>query len=188
VTLPSRGEALALLHEYTATESLRRHALAVEAAMRALARAQGADEELYGLTGLLHDFDYERWPDPAEHTVRGAEILRARGYPEDLACAVLAHNDATGVPRATPLARALYGIDELCGFVMACALVRPGRSVGTLEPPSVLKKLKDKAFARQVDRECIRRGAEELGVALADQVALVIAALRPIASELGLGA
>jgi len=186
--LPPREEALALLFEFTKSESLRSHALAVEAAMREVARERGADEDLYGLAGLLHDIDYEKWPDPEEHARQGATILRERGYPEPIVTAVLAHNPRHGEPRDTDLKRALYAVDELAGFVVACALVRPGRDIGSLEPPSVLKKLKDKAFARQVDRECIRQGAAEMGVELADLVRIVIAGLRRIAKDLGLSA
>ncbi|HEY3355165.1 MAG TPA: HDIG domain-containing protein [Polyangia bacterium] len=182
--VPAREEALALLHEYTQTESLRHHALSVEASMRAFARARGEDEDLYGAVGLLHDMDYERWPDPAAHTLHAAEIIRARGWAEALVLAVLGHNEKA--PRDTLLARALVALDELSGFVVACALVRPGKNVGTLEPRSVLKKMKDKAFARQVDREGIRRGAEELGVPLEELCALVIGAQRGIAPTLGL--
>jgi putative nucleotidyltransferase with HDIG domain len=182
--LPPRAELLALLHEHTQSESLRTHALCVEAAMRALARARGADEALFGAAGLLHDLDYERWPDPAEHALHAAALVRARGYPEELAVAILGHNDKA--PRTTLLDHALYAVDELAGFVLACALVRPARNIGTLEPRSVAKKLKDKAFARQVDRESIRRGAAELDVPVEELSALVIGALRAIAPTLGL--
>lgn len=183
---PTREEALALLHEHTQSESLRNHALAVEAAMRELARRRGGDEHLWSLCGLLHDLDYERWPDMHEHGKQSAAILRARGWPEELVLPILAHNDVHGVPRDTDAARCLYAVDELCGFVVACALVRPGRNLGTLEPPSVVKKMKDKAFARQVDRESIRRGAVELGMELPELAGVVIGALRGIAPQLGL--
>jgi putative nucleotidyltransferase with HDIG domain len=185
-TVPTREAALALLHEYTQSESLRNHALAVEAAMREMARRRGGDEHLWALVGLLHDLDYERWPDPQEHAKQSATILRERGYPEELIRAIQAHNPVHGVPRDTDMARVLYAIDELCGFVVACALVRPGRNLGTLEPPSVVKKMKDKAFARQVDRECIRGGAAELGLELSELAGAVIHALRGIAPQLGL--
>jgi putative nucleotidyltransferase with HDIG domain len=185
--MPTRDEALALLHEHTQSESLRHHALAVEAAMREMARRRGGDEPLWATCGLLHDLDYERWPDPNEHAKQGAAILRERGYPEELVRAIQAHNPVHGVPRDTDMARVLYAIDELCGFVVACALVRPGRNIGTLEPRSVLKKMKDKAFARQVDRECIRSGAAELGLELGELCEAVIVALRGIAPQLGLG-
>ena len=184
--IPTRAEALALLHEYTQSESLRNHALAVEAAMREMARRRGGDEQLWGVIGLLHDLDYERWPDPSEHAKRTAAILRERGYAEELVLPIMGHNPMHGVPRDTDAARVLYAIDELCGFVHACALVRPGRNIGTLEPPSVVKKMKDKAFARQVDRECIRGGAAELGMDLAELCGAVIVALRGIAPQLGL--
>jgi putative nucleotidyltransferase with HDIG domain len=165
---------------------------AVEAAMRAYARKLGEDEETWGVVGLLHDFDYERYPNanrsPSdEHPTEGSKILAARGYPEPLRRAILAHASYTGVPRDTPLARTLYAVDELCGFLVACALVRPSRSLADLEVPSVKKKLKDKAFARNVNRDEIRQGAEELGVPLDDHILFVIQALRPIEAELGLG-
>jgi putative nucleotidyltransferase with HDIG domain len=186
--VPTREEALALLHEYTQSESLRHHALAVEAAMREMARRRGGDEHLWAMCGLLHDLDYERWPDLHDHAKQAAAILRERGYAEELVLPILAHNPVHGVPRDTDLARTLYAVDELCGFVVACALVRPGRNLGTLEPPSVVKKLKDKAFARQVDRECIRGGATELGTELSELCGAVIVALRGIAPQLGLTA
>ncbi len=184
--IPTREEALALLHEYTQSESLRNHALAVEAGMREMARRRGGDEPLWGVIGLLHDLDYERWPDPNEHAKQTAAILRERGYAEELVLPILGHNPVHGVARETDAARVLYAIDELCGFVHACALVRPGRNIGTLEPPSVVKKMKDKAFARQVDRQCIRDGAAELGMELPDLCGAVIVALRGIAPQLGL--
>jgi putative nucleotidyltransferase with HDIG domain len=184
-TVPTRDEALALLHEYTQSESLRHHALAVEAAMREMARRRGGDEHLWGMVGLLHDLDYERWPDVNEHAKQSAAILRERGYAEELVLPIMAHNPVHGVPRDTDVARVLYAIDELAGFVVACALVRPGRNLGTLEPPSVVKKMKDKAFARQVDRQCIRDGAAELGMDLAELCGAVIVALRGIAPQLG---
>ena len=189
---PSRDDALALMHEYTQSDALRKHMYAVEAAMRAMARRAGEDEALWGLVGLLHDFDYERFPNEArspeaEHPSEGVRILEARGYPEPVRRAILGHASFTGVPRDTPMARALYGVDELCGFLIACALVRPGRSLADLEVSSVKKKLKDKAFARSVDRDEIRRGAEELGVPLDDHIRFVIEALRPVERDLGLG-
>jgi putative nucleotidyltransferase with HDIG domain len=187
-----RTAALALMHEYTPSDALRKHMYAVEAAMRAYARKLGEDEETWGVVGLLHDFDYERYPNanrsPSdEHPTEGSKILAARGYPEPLRRAILAHASYTGVPRDTPLARTLYAVDELCGFLVACALVRPSRSLADLEVPSVKKKLKDKAFARNVNRDEIRQGAEELGVPLDDHILFVIQALRPIEAELGLG-
>ncbi len=188
---PSRPAAWALLCEYTKTQALRRHALAVEASMRALARRAGvadpAELETWGLVGLLHDFDYEQFPTPQDHAWRGMEILRARGWPERLVRAVGAHASYTGIAPESPLERAIVAADELTGFVGACALVRPSRSVRDLPPESVVKKMKDKAFARSVDREDIRRGAELVGMALPELVALVIAAQVPIADRLGVG-
>jgi len=188
-----RAEALSLMHEYTPSEALRKHMVAVEAAMRAYARKFGEDEETWGVVGLLHDFDYERFPNAnrsptEEHPSEGARILAARGYPEPLRRAILGHASYTGVPRDTRLAQTLYAVDELCGFLVACALVRPSRSLADLEVSSVKKKLKDKAFARNVNRDEIREGAEQLGVPLDDHVRFVIEALRPVERELGLGA
>ncbi len=188
-----RTAALALMHEYTPSDALRKHMYAVEAAMRAYARKLGEDEETWGVVGLLHDFDYERWPNAArsateEHPSAGSKILAERGYPEPLRRAILAHASYTGVPRDTPLAKSLYAVDELCGFLVACALVRPSRSLADLEAPSVKKKLKDKAFARNVNRDEIREGAEALGVPLDEHITFVIAALRPVERDLGLGA
>ena len=189
----NRSQALTLMHEHTPSEALRKHMYAVEAAMRAYAKKLGEDEETWGVVGLLHDFDYERWPNPnrsatEEHPTEGSKILAAVGYPEHLRRAILGHASYTGVPRDTPLAKALYAVDELCGFLVACALVRPSRSLSDLEVSSVKKKLKDKAFARNVNRDEIREGAEELGVPLEDHIQFVIQALRPVESELGLGA
>jgi putative nucleotidyltransferase with HDIG domain len=191
VSLPSRADALALVHEYTASESLRKHMLAVEAAMRAYARRFGEDEALWGLTGLVHDFDYERFPNAehhadAEHPAEGVRILRAQGYPEPLLEAVLGHATYTGVPRATPMARALFAVDELTGLVTATALVKPTRSVHDVDAAGVRKRMKDKAFARGVSREDVVRGAEELGVPLDEHIAFVIDAMRGSAEALGL--
>jgi putative nucleotidyltransferase with HDIG domain len=188
----TRDSALALVHEYTASDALRKHMLAVEAAMRAYARRFGEDEDTWGVVGLLHDFDYERFPNDAhspteEHPSEGSRILAARGYPEELRRAILSHASYTGVPRETLLARALFGVDELCGFLVACALVRPSRSLADLEVSSVKKKLKDKAFARGVNRDEVRQGAEELGVDLDAHIRFVIEALRPVEGTLGLG-
>jgi len=187
-----RAAALSLMHEYTPSDALRKHMYAVEAAMRAYARKLGEDEETWGVVGLLHDFDYERFPNAnrsptEEHPSEGARILEAKGYPEPLRRAILAHASYTGVPRDTPLAKTLFAVDELCGFLVACALVRPSRSLADLEVPSVKKKLKDKAFARNVNRDEIRQGAEELGVPLEDHIQFVIGALRPVERDLGLG-
>jgi putative nucleotidyltransferase with HDIG domain len=187
---PTRAAAWALLCEFTRTQPLRRHALAVEASMRALARRAGvgpADVERWGIVGMLHDFDYERYPTEQDHVWRGMELLRERGWPEEIVRAVGAHASYTGIARETPLEKAIVAADELTGFVGACALVRPSRSVADLPPESVVKKMKDKAFARSVDREYIRVGAELVGMPLAELVALVIAAQRPIAERLGIG-
>ena len=190
--MPSRDDALALMQEYTQSDALRKHMYAVEAAMRAAARKYGEDEELWGIAGLLHDFDYERYPNEArsptaEHPSEGVRILESRGYPETVRRAILGHASFTGVARDSLMARALYGVDELCGFLVACALVRPSRSLADLEVGSVKKKLKDKAFARAVNRDEIRQGAEELEVPLDEQIAFVIEALRPVERDLGLG-
>jgi putative nucleotidyltransferase with HDIG domain len=188
---PTRPAAWALLCEYTKTQPLRRHALAVEASMRALARRAGivdaGEVELWGVVGMLHDFDYERFPTAQDHVWRGMEILRERGWPERVIRAIGAHASYTGIAPESPLERAIVAADELTGFVGACALVRPSRSVRDLPPESVVKKMKDKAFARSVDRGEIRRGAEAVGLPLAELVALVIAAQVPIADRLGVG-
>jgi len=188
----TRDDALALMHEYTPSDALRKHMYAVEAAMRAYARQHGEDEETWGVVGLLHDFDYERFPNDAhapdqEHPSEGSRILAARGYPEHLRRAILGHASYTGVPRDTLLAKVLFAVDELCGFLVACTLVRPSKSLMDLEVSSVKKKLKDKAFARGVNRDEVRQGAEELGVDLDAHIAFCIAALRPIEVSLGLG-
>jgi putative nucleotidyltransferase with HDIG domain len=182
----SRERAWALLTEYTTGESLIKHALAVEAAVRGYARRSGEDETLWGVTALLHDFDYERWPTPADHPFRGAEILRAQGYPEVLVRAILSHADYSGVSRDSLLEKTLYACDEMAGFVMAAALVRPSKSVLDLEPASVRKRMKDKAFARAVKREDLVEGAAKLGVPLDEHIANVIASLRDAADVLGL--
>lgn len=184
--VPDRAEALALLEAYTQGESLRRHALGVEAAVRGYARQFGEDEALWGATALLHDFDYERWPSADDHPFRGAEILRERGYSETLVRAILSHADYSGVPRESRLEHALYACDEMSGFVTACALVRPSKSVFDLEPSSVKKRMKDKAFARAVSRDDLRRGAEEIGLPLEQHIANVIAFMREQADALGL--
>lgn len=182
----NRDEAYALLTQYTQKENLIKHALAVEAAMRHYARLWGEDEEVWGIVGLLHDFDYEKYPDPSDHPFRGAEILRERGLPEEWIEAILGHADHTGVERKTRMAKTLYAVDELCGFITAVAYVRPNRKLAEVSVKSVKKKLKDKAFARQVDREAIVRGAEELGVALDEHIQNVIQAMQSIADQLGL--
>jgi len=188
----TRDRALALMHEYTASEALRKHMYAVEIAMRAMAARAGEDPDAWGVVGLLHDFDYERFPNPehaadAEHPSAGVRILADQGLPEAGQRAILGHAAYTGVPRETPMARALFAVDELCGFLVACALVRPSRSLADLEPKSVLKKLKDKAFARGVSREDVTLGAEEIGIPLDELVAFLLSALRPHERTLGLG-
>ena len=188
----TRAEALELMHEYTPSDALRKHMYAVEIAMRAMAGQAGGDPDYWGITGLLHDFDYERFPNPnrsatEEHPSEGVRILAARGVPEDVQQAILGHAEFTGVPRTTPMARALFAVDELSGFLVACALVRPSRSLADLEVSSVKKKLKDKAFARGVSRDDVYKGIEELGVPLEDHVQFVLEALRPHERLLGLG-
>jgi putative nucleotidyltransferase with HDIG domain len=182
----SREAAWGILTEFTAGDGLRKHARAVEAAMRAYASRYGEDPETWGIAGMLHDFDYEMHPQAPAHPMKGAEILLARGVPAPIVYAILAHADYSGMPRAALLDRALYACDELSGFVHACALVRPGRAIAGLEPASVKKKLRDKAFARTVNRDDVYRGAEALGVELDAHIAFVVAALTGVASEIGL--
>jgi putative nucleotidyltransferase with HDIG domain len=189
--LPSRSAALALMHEYTASESLRKHMLAVEAAMRAYAGTFDEDPERWGLAGLMHDFDYERYPNDAhsateEHPAEGVRILRSHGFPDDVLQAILGHATYTGVPRETQMAKALFAVDELTGLITATALVKPSRSVHDVDARSVRKKMKDKAFARGVSREDVLLGAEELGVELDAHIQFVIDAMRGVASTLGL--
>ena len=189
--LPSRESALALVHEYTASDSLRKHMLAVEAAMRAYARKFGEDEDRWGLAGLIHDFDYERYPNAAhspteEHPSEGVRQLRERGWPEDILEAVLGHAHYTGVPRTRLMAKALFAVDELTGLVTATALVRPSRSVHEVDARAVRKKMKDKAFARGVSREDVTLGAAELGVDLDEHIQFVIDAMRAESAALGL--
>lgn len=187
--MPDRNDAWELLCEYTKGDSLRKHALAVEAAMRAAATRYGepdADIDEWGIVGLLHDFDYEMFPTPDQHPFTGANILCGRGYSDRMIRAIMGHATYTGVPRDTTMARALFATDELCGFLVACALVRPNKSLDDLEVSSVKKKLKDKAFARSVNRDDIRQGVVELGVELDDHVRFVIDALRPLQKEIGL--
>ncbi len=190
-TLPDRATALALMEAWTPNLSLRRHMLAVEVAMRAYATHLGEDVERWGLAGLLHDFDYERFPNDAqaadaEHPSEGVRHLRTLGYPEDICQAILGHAPFTGVARESQMAKALFAVDELCGLITAAALVRPSKSVMDLEASSVRKKLKDKAFARGVSREDVVNGATELGVELEAHIAFVIEAMRGIAPTLGL--
>jgi putative nucleotidyltransferase with HDIG domain len=184
--LPDRNAARALLEEYTQKPGLIKHALAVEAVMRAYARKQGEDEHAWAMVGLLHDFDYERWPTAEEHPYKGVEILEERGYPDWFRKAVLSHAAYTGVPRETPLEKTLFACDELCGFLTACALVNPGKSLHEVKVKSVRKKMKSKAFAASVSREDIIAGAEQLAVDLNEHIEFVLEALRGIADELGL--
>ena len=184
--LPERASAWGLLCEFTASESLRKHALAVEACMRAYARKFSEDEDAYGLAGLLHDFDYEKYPTPAEHPFVGSKILEERGYPEWLRRCILSHADYSNVARETKMEHALFACDELCGFITAVALVKPGKSLAEVEARSVRKKMKDKAFARSVSRDDITQGAAELGLDLDEHIAFCIEAMKGIAGELGL--
>ena len=177
---------LALLYEYTKSESLRKHALAVETAMRAYAKKFSADEEAWGITGLIHDFDYEMYPQAPDHPVKGSEILKAKGYSDEIRTAILGHASYSGVSRESLMAKALFACDELCGFIVACTLVRPNKKIEGLEVGSVKKKLKDKAFARSVNREEIVQSAAELGVPLEEHIQFVIDALKANASGLGL--
>ena len=188
----TREEAFRLMHEHTASPGLRQHMLAVEAAMRAYAAKHGADVEAWGLVGLLHDFDYEKYPNaehsPTEgHPAWGVGLLRERGVSDEQCRAILGHATYSGVQRESPMAKTLFAVDELCGFLVACALVRPSKSFADLEVSSVKKKLKDKAFARGVNRDEVRQGADELGVPLDDHIAFVIQALRSAEPSLGLG-
>jgi len=182
----SRDAAWALLTEFTHNENLQKHALAVEAAVRGYARQWGEDEAAWGVTALLHDFDYERYPDLADHPFKGADVLRERGYPEWLVRAVLSHADHTGVARESRLEHTLFACDEMAGFVTAAALIRPSKSLLDLEAKSVVKRMKEKAFARAVSRDDLRRGAEEIGVPLDTHVENVIAFMRDRAEALGL--
>jgi putative nucleotidyltransferase with HDIG domain len=181
----TRQEALELLYEYTLTEALRKHALAVESALGAYARKWGEDEELWNVVGLLHDFDYERFPSYPDHPTKGSEILAGRGVSEEIRRVIMSHVPDTGIPRDTRLAKTLFACDELCGFIMAAAVIRPNK-IADMEVSSVKKKLKDKAFARAVSREDITNGAADLGVPLDEHIGFVIAAMRDRASALGL--
>ena len=191
MTIPSRADTLALMHEFTASESLRKHMLAVEAAMRAYAKKFGEDEERWGTTGLIHDFDYERFPNNAhspteEHPSEGVRILRGKGYPEDILQAILGHAQYCNTPRESRMAKTLFAVDELTGLVTATALVRPSKSVHEVEAKSVRKKMKDKAFARGVNRDDVINGAAELGVDLDEHITFVIAAMQARSADLGL--
>jgi putative nucleotidyltransferase with HDIG domain len=190
-SLPSRADTLALMHEYTASESLRKHMLAVEAAMRAYARKFGEDEERWGITGLIHDFDYERFPNAAhsptdQHPSEGVRVLRSRGYPADVLQAILGHAQYTNTPRESKMAKTLFAVDELTGLITATALVRPSKSVHEVDARSVRKKMKDKAFARGVNRDDVINGANELGVDLDEHIAFVIGAMQARSADLGL--
>jgi putative nucleotidyltransferase with HDIG domain len=182
----NRDDAWRLLNEYTTSDSLLKHAMAVEAAVRGYARKFGEDEEAWGVVALLHDFDYERWPTPEDHPFRGCEILRSRGYPEWVMRAILSHADYSGVSRDSLLEKTLWACDEMAGFITAAALVRPSRSVLDLEPRSVVKRMKDKAFARAVKRDDLRKGAEALELPLDEHIANVIGFIRERADALGL--
>jgi putative nucleotidyltransferase with HDIG domain len=189
--MPTRDDAWKLLCQYTNSESLRKHMLAVEACVRAYARKFGGDEDLWSITALLHDFDYERWPNSThaadkEHPAEGAKILRESGYPEEMVRAILSHADYCNVPRQSQLEHVLFACDELAGFLTACAYVRPSKSILDLEVDSVKRRLKDKAFAKGVSREDVRKGAEELGIPLEEHVQFCVAALRENADALGL--
>ncbi len=183
----SREAAWNLLTEFTQSESLRKHALAVESCMRAYARKLGQDEELWGVVGLIHDFDYEKYPTAQEHPFKGNEILKERGYSDEIRRAIMSHAEYTGVTRESPMEKALFACDELAGFITAVALVKPSKSLAEVEAKSVRKKMKDKAFARSVSRDNIVNGAKEMGVDLDEHIAFCVEAMKGIAGELGLG-
>ncbi len=185
-SVPSREQALILLHEWIENPNLRKHCYAVEASMRAYARKLNEDEERWALTGLIHDFDWERHPDAQRHPMQGVEVLRSQGWPEDICRAVLGHASYSGVPRDTLMARALFACDELCGLLVACALVTPGKTLDQVEVGSVKKKMKRADFARNVNRDDIVNGAAELGVDLDEHIAFVLEAMRGIKGDLGL--
>ena len=191
MTIPPRAATLALMHEYTTSESLRKHMLAVEGAMRAYAQKFGEDEDRWGTTGLIHDFDYERFPNNAhsatdEHPAEGVRILKSKGYPDDILEAILGHANYSGVPRTSQMAKTLFAVDELTGLITATALVRPSKSVHEVDAKSVRKKMKDKAFARGVSREDVINGATELGVDLDEHITFVIASMQARSADLGL--
>jgi putative nucleotidyltransferase with HDIG domain len=190
-TFPARADTLALMHEHTASESLRKHMLAVEGAMRAYAQKFGEDVERWGTAGLIHDFDYERFPNNAhsptdEHPSEGVRLLRSKGYPEDILQAILGHAHYTNTPRETKMAKTLFAVDELTGLITATALVRPTKSVHEVDAKSVRKKMKDKAFARGVNREDVVNGASELGVDLDEHIGFVISSMQARSADLGL--
>jgi putative nucleotidyltransferase with HDIG domain len=182
----AREEAWSLLTEFTQSESLRKHALAVEACMRAYARKLGGDESLWGLVGLIHDFDYEKYPSAEDHPFKGSEILKERGYSEEIRRAILSHAEYSGIPRETPMEKALFACDELAGFITAATLVKPSKSLSELDAKSVRKKMKDKAFARSVNRADIVNGAADLGVDLEEHITFCIEAMKAVAGDLGL--
>jgi putative nucleotidyltransferase with HDIG domain len=181
-----RADAWCLLTEFTQSESLRKHAMAVEACMRAYARKLGGDEDYWGIVGLIHDFDYEKYPSAEEHPFKGNEILQQRGYPDEVRRAIMSHADYTGVKRETAMEKALFACDELAGFITATALVKPGKSLAEVDAKSVRKRMKDKAFARSVSREDIINGAAELGVDLDEHITFCIEAMKAVAGDLGL--
>src|SRR6266704_1793491 len=184
--MSDRERAWGLLTEFTQSESLRKHALAVEACMRAYARKMGGDENLWGVVGLLHDFDYEKWPSLDDHPYKGNEILKERGWPDEIRRAIMSHAEYTGVTRDTPMEKTLFACAELAGFITACALVKPGKSLAEVEAKSVRKKMKDKAFARSVSRDDIVQGAADLGIDLEEHIAFCIEAMKGVAQALGL--
>jgi putative nucleotidyltransferase with HDIG domain len=184
--MPDRTAAWDLLTEFTQSESLRKHALAVEACMRAYARKFGADEELWGVVGLIHDFDYEKYPSAQEHPFKGSQILQERGYSDEIRRAIMSHAEYSGVSRDTPMEKALFACDELAGFITAVALIKPGKSLAEVDAKSVRKRMKDKAFARKVNRDDIINGAKDLGVDLDEHISFCIEAMKAIARELGL--
>src|SRR5438477_3929147 len=181
-----RDAAWGLLTEFTQSESLRKHALAVEACMRAYAKKVGENQDLWGIVGLIHDFDYEKYPTPEEHPYKGNEILKERGYSDEIRRAIMSHAEYSGVSRDTRMEKALFACDELAGFITACALVKPGKSLAEVEPKSVRRKMKDKAFARSVNREDIVQGAADLGVELEEHIGFCIEAMKGVAQALGL--
>jgi putative nucleotidyltransferase with HDIG domain len=185
-TWPTRDQALEILHEYTKSDSLRRHAIAVEASMKAFAEKREDDPLLFALVGLLHDFDYERYPTAPDHPLKGSEILRSKNFPEEIIYAIQCHADYLGLERKALVDKAIFALDELTGFIIACTLVKPSKSLSEIEPKSVRKKMKDKAFAKGVIREDIYKGAEQLGMDLDELITFVAHALKPVAAEIGL--
>lgn len=183
---PTREQALEILHEFTKSDSLRKHAIAVEAVMKAFAEKHNEDPHKFGLVGLLHDFDYEIHPNAPDHPLKGSEILRGRQMPEDIVYAIQCHADYLGLERKTVMDRAIFALDELTGFIVACTLVKPDKSLSQIEAKSVRKKLKDKAFARTVNRDEVYKAAEQLGVPLDDLIPFIASALKPIANQIGL--